>query len=58
MPYKHGNVIYYLEGSKCIVITDHNALTYLKSQQNLSRASGSIVGVFGAIFSLSMGVSS
>ena len=28
---------YYLEGSECVVITDHNPLTYLKSQQNLSR---------------------
>lgn len=27
----------YLEGSECVVITDHNPLTYLKSQQNLSR---------------------
>ena len=27
----------YLEGSECVVITNHNPLTYLKSQQNLSR---------------------
>jgi len=27
----------YLEGSECVVITDHNPLTYLKSQHNLSR---------------------
>ena len=27
----------YLKGSDCVVVTDHNPLTYLKSQQNLSR---------------------
>ena len=27
----------YLEGFECVVITDHNPSTYLKSQQNLSR---------------------
>ena len=27
----------YLKGLECIVIIDHNSLTYLKSQQKLSR---------------------
>ena len=27
----------YLEGADCVVVTDHNPLTYLKSQQVLSR---------------------
>jgi hypothetical protein len=27
----------YLKGSECVVITNYNPLTYLKSQENLSR---------------------
>jgi hypothetical protein len=27
----------YLEGAKCVVVTDHNPLTYLQTQPNLSR---------------------
>ena len=41
-----------------MMITNYNPFTYLKVTTEFVKASGLMVGVFGANFSLSMGISS